>query len=132
MSDEREHDREEGARFDEAARATNARVGKAKELLAAGATYPKGCSGFVSAVLGIAWEDAKSLLGDSPTFVGKDNVYTGLTPGDVVGLKGSPAHIAIFIGEPGQKFIDVPDENEKPRKVKNGYGDKELYKSSKY
>jgi len=132
MSDEQEHLREQGASFDEAALETNARVAKAKELLAAGATYPKGCSGFVSAVIGIAWENAKSLLGDSPTYVGKDNVYTGLTPGDAVGLKGPPSHIAIFIGEPGQKFIDVPDENEKPRKVKNGYGDKDLYKSSKY
>jgi cell wall-associated NlpC family hydrolase len=134
MGDERHHLLEEGARQDQAARAMNSRVAKAKELLAAGATYPKGCSGFVSSVLGIAWEDANSLMGASPTYVGVDNVYTGLVPGDVVGWKnsGGSGHVAIYVGETGEKFIDVKTENEKPRKVVNGYGGEKLYKSSKY
>ena len=124
----------EGVVVDEVALAPNARVAKAKELLAAGATYPKGCSGFVSAVLGIAWEDANSLMGASPTYIGVDNIYTGLAPGDVVGWKNTSGsgHVAIYVGETEEKFIDVKTENEKPRKVVNGYGGEKLYKSSKY
>jgi hypothetical protein len=110
------------------------RVKKAKELYAAQKSYPKGCSGFVCEVLDISWEDANDLMGAAPTYVGVNNQYEGLKPGDIVGWKnpGMSGHVAVYIGESGQKFLDVRDENEKPRKVANGYGSQKLYRSSRF
>lgn len=121
--------------LDELVDVASPRVTKAKELLAAGANYPKGCSEFVSAVLGITWENANSLMGDTPTLKGDNNNYPGLVPGDVVGWKvgGGEGHVAIYIGEAGSKFIDVRSTGDKPRNVINGYGSgRPLFKSSKY
>lgn len=86
------------------------RVQRAKGLLNAGAVYVKGCSEFVCDVLGIPWEDANSLMGTNPKSIGKDNTYNGVAPGDVVGWKASSGngHVAIYVGEVNQKFIDVP------------------------
>jgi hypothetical protein len=112
-----------------------ARVKKAKELLAAGAKYPKGCSGFVCDVLGIPWEAANELMGASPPSVGDNNNYTGLAPGDIAGWKTSAGsgHVTVYVGESGMKFIDVRTENEVPRKVGNGYGNgRPLNKSSRF
>lgn len=110
------------------------RVKKAKQLLTAGKAYAQGCSGFVCDVLGIDWEDANSLLGSSPTHAGANNSYPTLRPGDVVGWKvdGGSGHVAIYVGEDGQKFIDVRSPNDTPRSVGNGYGPQAVYKSSKY
>jgi hypothetical protein len=110
------------------------RVKRAKKLYQEGAKYAKGCSDFVSKVLEISWEDANTLMGDNPTYVGVDNSYKGLNPGDVVGWKkeGGHGHVAIYIGEADMKFLDVKDDNQKPRAVKKGYGTQKLYKSSKY
>ena len=52
--------------LDAAAIAEHARVTRAKQLLADGGTYLRGCSDFVVAVLGIPWEDANALMGDTP------------------------------------------------------------------
>ena len=110
-------------------------VQTARALLAAGASYPKGCSEFVCAVLGIAWQNANSLMGDNPTPVGDNNNYNGLNPGDVAGWKadGGSGHVAIYVGDPGQKFIDVRSEGDSPRSVGNGYGmSRPVFKSSAF
>jgi len=106
------------------------RVAKAKQLLADMKTYPKGCSGFVSEVLGVPWASANDLMGDKPTAVDK---VSDLKPGDIVGWKSATGsgHVAVYIGEGDTVFIDVHQEGEKPRKVKS-YGAQKLYKSSRY
>ena len=118
----------------DSASANSDRVKRAKDLNSEAAKYEKGCSGFVSKVLQISWQDANTLMGDKPTYVGVDNNYKGLTAGDVVGWKteGGHGHVAIYIGETDMMFLDVKDENEAPRAVKKGYGPQKLYKSSKY
>jgi hypothetical protein len=124
-----------GVAVDEPVAVDSPRVTQAKKLLAAGAAYPKGCSEFITSVLGIAWEDANSIMGNSPTYVGDNNTYPGLVPGDIVGWKvgGGNGHVAVYVGEPGTKFIDVRESGGKPRRVMNGYGiGKPLFKSSKY
>jgi hypothetical protein len=114
---------------------TSARVDRAKTLYneGNGNSYEKGCSGFICDVLQIEWENANSLMGNDPKYVGKDNVYEGLTAGDIVGWKvsGGNGHVALFVGEPGMKFLDVREENVKPRKVVNGYGGSALFKSNR-
>jgi cell wall-associated NlpC family hydrolase len=112
----------------------NSRVDTAKQLLNEQDEYDQGCSDFVSTVLKISWEDANSIMGSNPTYIGINNSYSGLNPGDVVGWKSNsgPGHVAIYIGEAGMKFIDVNTNGGTPRKVLNGYGGQSLYKSSKY
>lgn len=111
-----------------------ARVVKAKQLLAQGKIYPKGCSEFVCEVLGLPWESANSLLGDSPTAAGSDNTYVGLSPGDVSGWKGpgESGHVAIFVGEANLKFIDVRNPGALPRSINGGYGPQRVVRSSEY
>jgi hypothetical protein len=117
-----------------AALAEHPRVTKAKQLLAAGATYPRGCSDFVAAVLEISWENANALMGDNPTNGGVNGSYPGLMPGDVAGWKNPTGHghVAIYVGEAGTKFIDVRDENQAARALMYGYGDQQVYKSSRF
>jgi hypothetical protein len=113
----------------------SARVQKAKDLLAAGTTYPQGCSGFVCEVLGIPWEAANDLMGSSPVLVGDNNSYNGLVPGDIAGWTATSGsgHVTVYIGERGTKFIDVRSEGETPRAVGNGYGNgRPVYKSSRF
>ena len=113
---------------------TSSRVSRAKELLAAPRDYPKGCSEFICEVLGLPWEDANSLMGEAPVYVGDNNNYQTLVPGDIVGWKvsGGSGHVAVFVGESGQKFIDVREPGARPRAVVNGYGGgRALFKSSK-
>jgi len=109
------------------------RVKRAKELLATGSSYPMGCSEFVCTVLGISQIDANELMGSNPSSVGSDNVYSGLTPGDIAGwqVTGGHGHVAVYIGETDTKFIDVKDLGESPRAIKNGYGAQKVYKSSR-
>ena len=110
------------------------RVRRAKQLLVEGRVFSQGCSGFVSEVLDIPWRDANSLLGKTPSEVGSNNAYSGLEPGDVVGWRraGAMGHVAIYIGEPGMKFIDVPGLGKAPRKLGNGYGNQSLSLSSEW
>ncbi|MFO0943057.1 MAG: hypothetical protein U0930_20155 [Pirellulales bacterium] len=107
------------------------RVKKAKDLLAQGTPWPRGCSAFVCLLLDIDWQDANSLMGDNPKYVGKDGNYTQLVSGDIVGWKktGGHGHVAVYIGEPEVTFIDVNGEGASPRRVRS-YGDQEVYKSS--
>lgn len=116
------------------ARVGRERVAEAKRILERGLVHPRGCSELVAAVLGIPWEDANSQMGASPVYSGVDGTYAGLSPGDVVGWTraGSSGHVAIYIGEPGMKFIDVREPGARPRSLQNGYGAAQLYRSSKY
>jgi hypothetical protein len=110
------------------------RVDTAKQLLNEQDQYSQGCSDFISTVLNIGWGSANEIMGSNPTYVGTNNNYSGLTPGDIVGWKSNngSGHVAIYIGEVGSKFIDVNTNGGTPRKVVNGYGAQLLYKSSKY
>ena len=117
-----------------AARTGVARVAEAKRLLARGDVYPRGCSEFVCAVLGVDYELANELMGHFPTSVGSAPPYPGLTPGDVAGWKNSAGsgHVAIYIGEDADHmFVDVREPGAKPR-VKNGFYDHELFKSDAF
>jgi len=116
------------------------RVKKAKQLLVDAKKFPKGCSEFVSEVLGIDWKDANAIMGADPNeSIGRAPYDTsGLTPGDIVGWyknQGS-GHVAVFIGEPGCKFIDVKEPNATsplaPRKVTQYEKERELFKSRNY
>ena len=110
------------------------RVAKAKALLAAAAVYPRGCSEFVCAVLGIGWRDANSLMGEEPVSVGTNNVYHNVSPGDILGWKtpGGHGHVGVYVGEPGMALIDVHQDNEKPRSLVNGYGPTEVFRSAEF
>jgi len=108
------------------------RVKRAKQLLKDARQYPKGCSEFVCEVINRSGEDANTLMGLNPKYVGVNGEYRNLNPGDVVGWSGTPhGHVAIYIGERDIKFIDVHEVGQKPRSVK-GYGDQKLFKSSRY
>lgn len=107
------------------------RVKKAKDLLKANATYPKGCSEFVCAVLGIAYQQANDLMGENPTSVGSGPAYPDLEPGDIAGWVNTTGsgHVAVYIGEGGSNvFIDVREPGAKPRS-KNGFYDHEMFKA---
>ena len=75
-----------------------------------------------------------SSLWKQGAYVGKNGVYAGLVPGDIVGwppkYAGGSGHVAVYIGDPNLKFIDVPGPGNTTRKVVNGYGDNLLYKYS--
>ena len=54
---------------------------------------------------------------------GKDNSYSGLSPGDIVGWRNeNSGHIFIYVGEVDCMFIDCPGVGKTVRKVKNGFG----------
>lgn len=120
---------------DEVVLVESPRVQKAKELLDQAAVYPNGCSDFVCKVLGIPHENANALMGASPTYIGDNFQYPGLVPGDIVGwtVGGGQGHVAMYVGEPGKKFIDVKEPGAKPRPVIRGYGNgRPLFKSTRF
>lgn len=109
------------------------RVEEARRLLQQGAVHPRGCSELVSLALGIEWNNANDLMGDFPISVGDNGRYEGLMPGDVVGWKrvGGSGHVAIYVGEPGRRFIDVRGPGNRPRGL-SSYGAQKLYKSDRF
>jgi hypothetical protein len=109
------------------------RVSTAKALLQKGGVYSKGCSEFISAILGIPWQSANDIMGSNPTYIGTNNEYLA-RPGDIIGWKSTTGsgHVAIYIGEPGMKIIDVPGPGKSPRALAYGYGAARVYRSSKY
>ena len=111
-----------------------ARVAEAERLLKEGKVYPRGCSEFVCAVLGIPYELANDLMGSSPVSQGSKPPYEDLTDGDVAGWVSSvgSGHVAIFIKKDDNRmFIDVREPGAKPR-AKNAYYDRELFESSRF
>ncbi len=109
------------------------RVEKATALYQAQDSYPQGCSEFICKILGIDWQDADSLMGDSPTPIGVDVKYPDLSPGDIVGWKKTDdhgAHVAIYISAT-TVFYDVREPGATPRAL-SSYGAQALYRSSNY
>ena len=54
---------------------------------------------------------------------GKDNSYSGLSPGDIVGWRnGNSGHVAVYVGEVGCMFIDCNGAGGTVRKIEKGYG----------
>ncbi len=113
------------------------RVTKAKELLAAGAECPKGCSELISAVLGITYTQAAAIMGASPTKIGSNGTYKA-NAGDIIGwlansnVAGQEVdHVAVYIGDADCQIIDVKGKKEKPRKL-SSYGNVDVFRSSVY
>jgi hypothetical protein len=107
------------------------RIVRAKSLLSAGDVYPRGCSEFVCSVLEIPFRQANDLMGNNPPSIGNGPTYDALEPGDIVGWTATTGsgHVAIYIGEGGDKqFIDVREPGSKPRS-KNGYYNHEMFKA---
>lgn len=110
------------------------RIERALELVREGAVYPGGCSGFVARVLQISPETANALMGQNPASLGSRPPYPGLSLGDVVGWKSQSGsgHVAFYYGRSSAEyFIDVADVNQRPR-IKNGFYDREIFKSSRF
>lgn len=101
--------------------------------------YRRGCSEFVSEVLGIPWRSADSIMGDDPESIGRwpDYKLDKLKPGDIVGWKKNSSldgwgHVAVYVGQSDCMFMDVRRPGARPRKRTTGYGRQELFKSSRY
>lgn len=114
------------------------RVAEARRLLGLAATYPRGCSEFMCAVLGIAFEQANDLMGAAPGSLGSRPPYAGLTLGDVVGWKDATGsgHVALYVNASASPlfadmFIDVRAPGARPR-LKNGFYDREIFQSSRF
>lgn len=113
------------------------RAAKAKELFDAQGSYPKGCSQFVCAVLGIPYELAKTLMGTDPKEI---NDWSTITTGAIVGWQkpsGPFDHVSVYVDDGTSKFIDVRQPadaqvpNPKPRRLKS-YGPQKLYLSTRF
>lgn len=112
---------------------TSERVTKAQELFNAQGTYPRGCSEFVCAVLGIPYELAKTLMGTDPDEI-KD--WSTVPAGAIVGWQkpnGPFDHVSVYVNDGTSKFIDVrqPAPDSKPRRL-GSYGAQKLYLSSRF
>lgn len=113
------------------------RAARAKELYDAQGTYPKGCSQFVCAVLGIPYEIAKTLMGIDPQEIYD---WSAIPAGAIVGWqkpKGPFDHVSVYVNDGTSKFIDVRQPadpqvpNPKPRRP-NGYGSQKVYLSTRF
>lgn len=109
------------------------RVTRAQELYEAQGTYPRGCSEFVCAVLGIPYELAKTLMGTDPDEI-KD--WSTIPAGAIVGWQkpnGPFDHVSVYVNDGTSKFIDVrqPAPDSKPRRL-GSYGPQKIYLSSRF
>ena len=89
-----------------------------------GTTYAQGCSGFVCDLLGKDWKSADDFAKGSK--IGANGNYSGVSAGDIVGFAG---HVAVYVGKPDAKFVDVNGAKGAVRKV-NSYGETAVYKAS--
>ncbi|AST87559.1 hypothetical protein V4889_17335 [Ralstonia solanacearum species complex bacterium KE101] len=110
---------------------------EAARLFDAQGTYRRGCSEFVCAVLGIAYEQANDLMGDDPQEIID---WSTVTPGAIVGWKktGGSGHVSVYVKDGFSTYIDVRepassnDPNPKPRRL-NSYGNaQKMYLSSRF
>jgi hypothetical protein len=109
------------------------RVTKAQELYDAQGIYPRGCSEFVCAVLGIPYELAKTLMGTDPDEI---TDWSTITAGAIVGWQkpnGPFDHVSAYVNDGSSKFIDVrqPAPDSKPRRL-GSYGTQKVYLSSRF
>lgn len=115
----------------------DARVAKAVQLFDEQGVYRRGCSEFVCAVLGIAWEQANDLMGESPTEI---TDWSIVKPGAIVGWKrsGSSGHVSVFVNDGTSKYIDVREPastsnpNPKPRRLGSYGNTQKMYLSSRF
>ena len=68
--------------------------------------------------------------------IGSAPNYTNVSPGDICGWLQADAtsdppadHVTVYIGEANAMFIDVRSPGNKPRALKNGYGDQQVWKA---
>jgi hypothetical protein len=113
-------------------------VANAKQLLKDGKKYPKGCSEFVCAVLGIGYKVAEDIMGAGADVdgnsIGTGPDYSNVNAGDICGwLKedatSGDAHVTVYIGDKDAKFIDVKGPGNTPRALTNGYGPQQVWKA---
>lgn len=112
------------------------RAAKAARLHDAQGVYRRGCSEFVCAVLGVAYEQANDLMGDDPTQI---TDWNAVTPGSIVGwiTAGGSGHVSVYVKDGISTFIDVraPASNSvpdpKPRRL-SSYGNQQMYLSSRF
>lgn len=113
------------------------RAAKAKELYDAQGTYPRGCSQFVCAVLGIPFELAKALMGADPEEIVD---WSTVPAGAIVGWQkpnGPFDHVSVYVNDGSSKYIDVRQPADpqtpspKPRRL-GSYGAQKLYLSARF
>lgn len=113
------------------------RPAEAARLYDAQGTYRRGCSEFVCAVLGIAYEQANDLMGDDPQEI---TDWSTVTPGAIVGWQktSGSGHVSVYVKDELSTYIDVrepassSDPNPKPRRL-NSYGNaQKMYLSSRF
>jgi len=113
------------------------RAAKAAQLHDAQGTYRRGCSEFVCAVLGLAYEQANDLMGDDPQEI---TDWSKITIGAIVGWKkeGGSGHVSVYVKDRLSTYIDVREPasssnpNPKPRRL-NSYGNNQkIYLSSRF
>lgn len=113
------------------------RVAKAVQLFDAQGVYRRGCSEFVCAVLGVAWEQANDLMGDNPTEI---TDWSLVKQGAIVGWKttGSSGHVSVYVNDGTSKYIDVREPastsnpNPKPRRLGSYGTSQKMYLSSRF
>lgn len=113
------------------------RVAKAVQLFDAQGIYRRGCSEFVCAVLGIAWEQANDLMGDNPTEI---TDWSLVSPGAIVGWKktGGSGHVSVYVNDGTSTYIDVREPasssnpNPKPRRLGSYGNSQKMYLSSRF
>lgn len=113
------------------------RVTRAVQLCDVQGVYRRGCSEFVCAVLGIAWEQANDLMGDNPVEI---TDWSLVKPGAIVGWKtnGGSGHVSVYVNDGTSKYIDVREPastsnpNPKPRRLISYGNSQKMYLSSRF
>ncbi|XP_055340697.1 uncharacterized protein LOC129589835 [Paramacrobiotus metropolitanus] len=97
-------------------------VATAKRYAQARKFFAQGCSGLTADLLGKKWKAAEKYT--QSTYIGANGSYSNVSPGAIVGF---PGHVAVYIGEAGCKFVDVPGPNRNTRCL-SSYGAQKVYK----
>ncbi|MDH0132757.1 hypothetical protein N7381_05825 [Pseudomonas asiatica] len=113
------------------------RPARAAQLYDAQGTYRRGCSEFVCAVLGLAYEQANDLMGDDPQEI---TDWSTVTPGAIVGWKkeGGSGHVSVYVKDRLSTYIDVREPasssnpNPKPRRLSSYGNNQKMYLSSRF
>ena len=101
-------------------------------LAQVGNYFEQGCSGLTALLLNKPFKQAKYYTKGGS--VGNNGSYSGLTPGDLVGLADSSgliSHVAVYVGSygSGKQFVDVPGPQKNCRQL-NSYGADKVYRVS--
>ena len=107
----------------------NSVADRAYNFAKAKTVFPQGCSGLVSQALGRAWEDANSLMGSSPKYLGTNGQYGNPGAGAIIGWKNG--HVAVWVGRADCVIADSPGPG-KPARCLSNYGPQAVYRSSRF